>query len=106
MDKRIKSFSPLTEATYYILVAFTKPLHGYGVIKKVEEMTSGRLILAAGTLYGVVNTLLKHKLIELVSFDIDAKKKKEYVITDLGKDLLFYEINRLNEMVKNGEEVI
>jgi DNA-binding PadR family transcriptional regulator len=106
LEKKLLKFTPLTEATYYILLAFSTPLHGYGVIKKVEKKTNGRLKLAAGTLYGVVSSLLNSKLITLVSEDTDNKKKKEYQITEIGKQLLNYEIGRLSEMVENGRKVV
>lgn len=48
---------PLTEAVYYILLAVRKPNHGYGIIQEVEQLTNGRVVLGAGTLYGAVQTL-------------------------------------------------
>ena len=36
---------PLTEALFYILLAVRKPVHGYGIIQEVEEMTGGRVRL-------------------------------------------------------------
>ncbi|QMS85562.1 PadR family transcriptional regulator [Candidatus Xianfuyuplasma coldseepsis] len=103
MTTKILKLTPLTEATYYTLLALNEPLHGYGIIKKVEEMTSGRLILAAGTLYGVLTSLQKYQLIELDHEEEDNKKKKVYRITPLGRDLLDYELRRLEEMVANGK---
>ena len=50
---------PLTEAVYYILLSLTEPLHGYGIMQKAEQLSSGRVRLAAGTLYGALNTLLE-----------------------------------------------
>ena len=102
MDKNISRFSPLTEATYYILLSLVEPLHGYGIIKKVEVLTSNRLKLAAGTLYGAIKGLLENKLIVLVSEEKLKKGKKMYQITTNGKKLLYYELNRLREMVSNG----
>ncbi len=98
----IKRFSPLTEATYYILLSLVEPLHGYGIIKKVEEMTMGRVRLAAGTLYGALSTLLDHKQIILIGEDKGNKRRKLYQITESGRVLLNYEIERLQEMVSNG----
>ncbi len=106
MDKKILKFSPLTESTYYILLSLKEPIHGYGVIKKVEALTVGRLRLAPGTLYGAISTLLENKLIVLFSVDKQSKGKKMYEITTLGKKLLYYEIKRLREMVNNGIEEI
>ena len=49
----------LTEGVYYILLSLLEPLHGYGIIQKVEKLSGGRVRLAAGTLYGAINTLLE-----------------------------------------------
>lgn len=106
MNKRIRNLSPLTESTFYTLLVLQNPLHGYGIIKEVEEMTKGRLILAAGTLYGVIQNLLKYELIYLYNEDIKSKKKKEYQVTQLGKELLKYETKRLKEMVRNSRKVV
>ncbi|MCI6036414.1 MAG: PadR family transcriptional regulator [Clostridiales bacterium] len=47
----------LTESTYYILLALAQPRHGYGVMQQTERMSGGRVRLAAGTLYGALNSL-------------------------------------------------
>ncbi|MCK5387862.1 MAG: helix-turn-helix transcriptional regulator [Candidatus Izimaplasma sp.] len=106
MDKKLLKYSPLTEATFYILLSLNSPLHGYGIIKKVEGLTNKRLKLAPGTLYGAIRTLLDYKLIELISEDMNNKGKKMYQSTISGKKLLYYEITRLREMVNNGIQEI
>ncbi|QUH30934.1 PadR family transcriptional regulator [Vallitalea guaymasensis] len=106
MDSNIKKFSPLTEATYYILLALVEPLHGYGIIKKVEEMSNGRVQLAAGTLYGAIKTLLENDLIILIGEDKENKRRKLYQMTEDGRILMNYEIKRLQEMVNNGLQEI
>lgn len=103
MNKTIERLSPLTEASFYILLSLRTPLHGYGIIKAVDEMTGGRLQLAAGTLYGALQNLQKYECIELYSFDKANKKKKEYVITDTGTKLLEYEIVRLENMIRHAK---
>ena len=104
MTKGIYRNSPLTEATYYILISLTKPLHGYGIMKKVEEMSEGRIKLAAGTLYGALNSLLSHKLIKPAGEEESNKRRKLYIRTGSGTELMKYEINRLSEMVGNGKK--
>jgi len=49
----------LTEAVYYILLSLMQPLHGYGIMQNVEQLSKGRVRLAAGTLYGAISTLLE-----------------------------------------------
>ena len=98
--------TPITESTYYILLAVLKPNHGYGVIQKVEELTNGRVVLGPGTLYGAINTLLEKKWIKLYSEEKSSRKKKEYLITDSGRIILFNELERLEELIKNGRKEI
>ena len=47
----------LTEAVFYILLSLDAPLHGYGIMQNVENLSGGRVRLAAGTLYGALATL-------------------------------------------------
>ena len=98
----MKKIAPLTEATFYILLALLHKLHGYGIMKKVEELSEGRVKIAAGTLYGALNNLLFNKYITLESSDELGKKKKEYLITEKGLVSLKSEIIRLSELHQNG----
>ncbi len=95
--------TPLTEAFYYILLALRKPNHGYGITQEVEEITNGRVALGAGTLYGALQTLQKRGWIDVYSQDTESRKKKEYIITDLGKKAFNKELARLEELVNNGK---
>ena len=95
--------TPLTEAFYYILLALRKPNYGYGITQEVQELTGGRLVLGAGTLYGALQTLEKRKWIEIYSEDKASRKKKEYIITDLGIEAFNKERDRLKELVDNGK---
>lgn len=95
--------SPLTEAVYYILLAVRKPNHGYGIIQEVEQLTNGRVVLGAGTLYGAVQTLQKKKWIDVYSVDTESRKKKEYIITGLGREVFEAERMRLEELLRNAE---
>lgn len=95
----------LTEAVYYILLSLIKPLHGYGIMQNVEQLSNGRVKLAAGTLYGAINTLLEKGWIVALSEEKESRKK-EYLITDLGKQMLRCEIVRLKELIENGNHIL
>lgn len=95
----------LTEAVYYILLSLYKPLHGYGIMQNVFDLSSGRVNLAAGTLYGAINTLLQRGYIKALSNKMNLRKK-EYVITEAGKEIIINEIDRLRELIRNGEKII
>ena len=93
----------LTEAVFYILLSVYESRHGYGIMQYIEKISDSRVILGAGTLYGAINTLLSKKWIKLEKSSL---RKKEYVITNLGKKIVNYEIIRLKELIINGEVVI
>jgi DNA-binding PadR family transcriptional regulator len=95
----------LTEAVYYILLSLFKPMHGYGIMQNTMELSNNRVKLAPGTLYGALNTLLENGWITAVSSD-DNSRKKDYVITDIGKEIVSNELERLKELVKNGDFII
>ena len=94
---------PLTEAVYYILLSLMEPMHGYGIMQNVEALSGGRVRLAAGTLYGAINTLLDRGWIALYSAEEGSRKKKEYLITELGRAAFSAELSRLQELTENGK---
>ena len=94
---------PLREAVYYLLLEVRRPNHGYGIIQEVEQLTNGRVVLGAGTLYGAIQTLQKKKWINIYSVVTESRKKKEYIITDLGKAVFESERMRLEELLRNAE---
>lgn len=92
---------PLSEPTYLILLALVKePMHGYGIIKTVYDISEQEYEIAPGTLYGVLKNLEKQKVIEVVGVDLDNRKKKIYAITDLGKQALRQEQQRYEKLLK------
>ena len=95
----------LTEAVYYILLSLLEPLHGYGIIQNVEQLSGGRVRLAAGTLYGAINTLLEKGWIVALEGEADSRKK-EYVITEIGREMLQKELQRLSELLENGKRLL
>ena len=95
----------LTEAVYYILLSLLTPRHGYGIMQNAEMLSGGRVKLAAGTLYGAINSLLEKGWIMALAGEKDSRKK-EYVITEDGKTVLQAELQRLKELVENGMRIM
>lgn len=95
----------LTEAVYYILLSLHEPLHGYGIMQKVADLSAGRVNLAAGTLYGALNTLVEKRWIVALTTEQNSRKK-EYEITALGKKMAANELLRLRELLVNGEKIM
>lgn len=90
---------------FYILLSLEKPLHGYGIMNKVSDLSGGRIKLGPGTLYGALSNLLDSKLIAPVRSD-ENNRRKVYSITQTGVDLLEYELERLEKTVKTAKRLI
>lgn len=99
--------NPLSESTYLVLLAlYHEPIHGYGIIKSIENVSGGTFIIAPGTLYGVLNNLQNQKLIETVEEGKDSRKKKTYCITELGKEALHLEFKRFETMINFTKKIL
>ncbi|MFS0784671.1 PadR family transcriptional regulator [Bacillus sp. 1P06AnD] len=95
---------PLTEAVYYILLALHSPMHGYGIMQFVKEVSNERVQLGPGTLYGALNTMQKKGWIKAID-GANTDRKKEYAITAEGKDAVRGEMERLKELLGNGKKI-
>lgn len=95
----------LTESTYYILLSLVTPQHGYGIMQQTEQMSAGRVRLAAGTLYGALNALCDKGWIIQLPIE-DGSRKKQYKLTDKGLQVLKGELDRLRQLVANGEAIL
>jgi DNA-binding PadR family transcriptional regulator len=95
---------PLTETVFHVLLALYTPLHGYGVMQYVNDISGGRVILGPGTLYGALTTLTEKGWIRPLE-GAAGDRKKEYVITDDGRIVVAAELERLEELLRNGRRI-
>lgn len=95
----------LTESTYYILLSLVTPQHGYGIMLRTQELSHGRVRLAAGTLYGALNAMCERGWIVQLPVE-SGDRKKQYRLTDSGRTVLHGELDRLRELVRNGEKIL
>lgn len=95
----------LTESTYYILLSLYRPQHGYGIMQQTEQLSGGRVRLAAGTLYGALNSLCEKGWIRQLPME-SGSRKKEYQLTTEGLAVLRHELARLQQLVANGESIL
>ena len=103
MDAHIKRvYVPMTETGFYILLCLREPNHGYGIVQKVKELTAGDIVLAPGTMYG---SLSKMEKAGLICFQREEDKRKIYLITDLGKEVLDIEMHRIDRLYRNMREM-
>ena len=102
MSEQFKKYLPLTEATSYILMALTTPLHGYALMQKVEEMSEGTVKIGPGTLYGAFSQLEKEGLIVMVK---EADRRKSYELTEKGRSVLQEHLRRIEILLANGKAI-
>lgn len=103
MDAHIKRvYVPMTETGFYILLCLQTPNHGYGIVQKVKEMTNGDIVLAPGTMYGSLSKMEKDGIIRFLQ---EEEKRKIYIITDLGNEVLNIEMKRIERLYRNMKEM-
>ena len=95
----------LTEATYYILLSLYHPQHGYGIMQQTEQLSGGRVRLAAGTLYGALNSLCEKGWIAQLPVQ-GQSRRKAYRLTEAGLAVLKQELARLRQLVNNGDMIL
>jgi DNA-binding PadR family transcriptional regulator len=95
----LNKFLPMTETTYYILLSMLEPLHGYGIMQRVQELSGRTVEIAPGTMYGALENLKKQGLINMVD-DGEEKRRKVYALSDLGRQVLSMEFNRMQRIIE------
>lgn len=98
-DKIKRVYIPMTETGFYILYCLQNEMHGYNIIQTVKQMTNGDIIISAGTMYGSLSKMEKDGLIQFMK---EEEKRKSYIITELGKEILTIELKRIERLYKNS----
>jgi len=86
---------------YYVLLSLINECCGIDIMNKVAEISKNRVIVGPGTVYAMLDKFLKNGVIkETVSHG----RKRSYIITDYGKELLKAEYGRLQMLSADGKE--
>ena len=80
-------FMSVTPQVFQILLALAdRDLHGYALIKDIEERTGGEMRLTASTLYGAIRRLLEQGWIEeLAAAPDEDARRRPYRLTATGR---------------------
>lgn len=94
----------MREPTFLILSAIApSPLHGYGMIRAVEELSKGRVTLRAGTLYAALDRMVGDDWLAVAGEEvIDGRLRKYYKITGIGVEVLDREVRQLEANASTG----
>jgi DNA-binding PadR family transcriptional regulator len=96
---------PLPSAAFQILLSLTdEDLHGYGIMRQVEQQTSGRMRLGPGTLYSSIHALLEDDLIEELDRSGERaatdERRRYYRLTTAGRKVAHSEAERLADLLR------
>ena len=92
---------PLTEPVLFILLSLAgQPGHGYSILKDIEQMSDGRVLLSTGTLYGALRRLLDDDWIERLEQKDRSRGKQAYRLTPRGRKNLQFEVSRLKHLTR------
>ena len=99
---------PLSEPTFYILLSiFAGPRHGYAILKDIQQLSNGRLLLSVSTLYTSLKRLLEQGWIERVESedqDETGHPRKQYQLTQVGRSMLYAETKRLHTLIQAANQ--
>lgn len=100
-----RKLDPLPSAAFQILLSLADgDLHGYGIMRQVEEQTNGRMRLGPGTLYSSIQAILEEGLIEQVDGSpgqqAGHERRRYYRITSSGRKLARAEAERLADLLR------
>ena len=92
---------PLTEPVLLILLSLAgQAQHGYSILKDVERVSNGRVVLSTGTLYGALRRLLDERWIERVEERDSPRGRQAYRLTPRGRKNLQAEVNRMKHLTR------
>ena len=95
-----EQFQNLTEPMYYILIALMEERCGVDIMEAVDDISRGRVKIGPGTLYALLGRFEKEEMIRETEV---IGRKRSYIITEKGLELLKDEYNRLIRLTKDGE---
>ena len=89
---------PLTPAVFHVLLALADgPLHGYGVMQRVEADSGLRV--GPGTVYGTLQRLEDAGLVEDMGGDAtDSRRRRRFGLTGEGRVALGHEVARIHRL--------
>ncbi|MDO4546139.1 MAG: PadR family transcriptional regulator [Bacillota bacterium] len=93
----------LSEPMYYILLALLEERCGVDIMAEVEHISGGRIRVGPGTAYALLDKFLGEGMIRETKVE---GRKRSYIITEHGKELLTKEYERLQSMVREGHGLI
>ena len=93
-----EKFKTLTEQMYYVLLCLRHECCGTDIMNMTLEMTDGRVRIGPGTLYNLLEQFADAGMIRETGIE---GRKRSYIFTDGGEELLRNEYQRLIQQIKD-----
>lgn len=94
----------LTDTSFYILLSLVEARHGYLIMKNIEELTNNNFSIGPASMYTTIKKLLAAGMIEQLAEEAD--KRKTYIATKQGLDLLKKDIQRREMMIQHAKQIL
>lgn len=77
----------LRPPSYFTLAALIDgPLHGYAIMRRVSELSSGTVRITTGTLYSILDRALKEGLVVVGdAYVVSGRERRDYALTPAGR---------------------
>ena len=103
-----ESFLPLSPLSTAVLLALAGgELHGYGIIKEIEDQSAGRMVPGAGSLYAALQRMVDDGLLREAESPSEPdvyRRRRYYGLTELGREALDAELRRLDRLLSLAAE--
>ena len=102
-----RSLLPLPHLTYLVLLALVRgEAHGWGIIKRIGEITAGETSPSAGSLYLAMIRLEERGLLEEIAAPAGERdeRRRYYRLTAFGRRALEAETARLAGLVNEARK--
>ena len=102
------SFLPLPASAVHIVVALAGgERHGYAIMRDIEDLSGGTVVMGPGTLYGSLKRMIEQGLIEETEQRpdpaLDDERRRYYRLTELGHRVGAAEQARLRRLLSAAE---
>ena len=91
-------FKTLTEQMFYILLCLKDECYGIDIFDKIARITEGKVTVGSGTMYTLLEQFLDAEMIREVRVE---GRRRSYILTNKGKEMLEAETRRLRAQVAN-----
>lgn len=92
----------LTEQMFYTLLCLKEECYGMDILDRVPLMTQNRVNVGSGTLYTLLEQFLDAELIRETKVE---GRKRSYLLTDKGRELLERECERLQAQLEDYHRI-